>query len=136
MRFILEVFVAPIAIVFGALLTALGVGLYLATEAPTALIPAYFGGVLIVLGIVARAGDEKVRKHTMHLAAMVGLLGCVIPAFRVVKALAEGTEFNRAMGGQLAMAVLCGIFVALCVKSFIDIRRARKQEELSQGPPA
>jgi len=28
-----------------------------------------------------------------------------------------------------AMAALCGVFVALCVKSFIDVRRRRKAGE-------
>jgi hypothetical protein len=38
----------------------------------------------------------------------------------------------RAAGGSIAMAVLCGAFLALCVKSFIDARKARKQAEVVQ----
>jgi hypothetical protein len=41
----------------------------------------------------------------------------------------RGQEFNLAKGEQAVMAGLCGIFLALCVKSFIDARMARKQSE-------
>ena len=127
---------SPIAIVFGVLLTALGVGLYATSDSgsPTALIPAAFGVVLILLGLIARAGD-KARKHAMHVAALVGLVGFVVPTARVVPALAGGAEINRAIGGQIAMAVLCLAFVVLCVKSFIDARRARQAGEVA-NPPA
>ena len=37
---------------------------------PTALIPAFVGGVLALLGLLAYS--DKLRKHVMHLAAAVG----------------------------------------------------------------
>ena len=122
---------SPIAMFFGILLTALGAALYVAsdTRSVTALIPSFFGVALFVLGVIARAGGESVRKHTMHVAALLALLGCAFPAYRAVAALAQGAEMNLAIGGQIAMAVLCGVFLALCVKSFIDARRARRQSE-------
>jgi hypothetical protein len=128
--------VAPIAILFGVLLTALGGGLYAASESKsiTALIPSFFGLALIVLGIIARLGGEGARKHTMHVAALLGLVGLVFPAYRVIRALAGGAEVNLAIGGQIAMAVLCGVFLVLCVKSFIDARRARKARETQPTP--
>jgi hypothetical protein len=128
--------VGPIAIFFGVLLTVLGIGLYALSDShsPTALIPSAFGVVLILLGFIARGGSEKVRMHTMHAAALIGLVGLVFPAYRAIAALAGGAEMNLAIGGQIAMAVLCGGFLALCIKSFIDARRARKQRELSAAP--
>jgi hypothetical protein len=64
----------------------------------------------------------------MHLAAMVGLIGCVMPLVMVIRKYASTNEFNPLSGGgQLAMSALCGIFLALCVRSFIETRRARKQ---------
>jgi hypothetical protein len=124
---------APIAILFGVLLTLLGGGMYVYTEmvSVTALIPAFFGLPLIVLGVIAL--NEKARKHAMHLAAMLGLIGFAIPAYMVIAGLIRGQEFNLAKQEQAAMAVLCLIFVAWCVKSFIDVRMARKQRE-AQAP--
>lgn len=125
-----------IAIIFGVLLSALGVGLYAAAEnkSVTALIPAFFGIALVLLGQIARAGGDKARMHTMHVAALIGLVGLAFPAYRAIAALARGAEVNLAIGGQLAMAALCGLFLALCVKSFIDARIARKRRE--QEKPA
>ena len=135
---------APIAILFGVLLTLLGGGVYaysLATEpdraSMTSLIPAFFGISLIVLGVVAR--DEKKRMHAMHGAAMVGLIGFAIPAAMVILALIRGQAFQEGYelrhGVQSIMAVLCAIFVGWCVKSFIDARKARKARE-AQTPAA
>ncbi len=121
---------APFAILFGVLLTALGGGFYVYTDMAsiTAAIPAFFGIALIVLGVIAL--NEKFRMHAMHGAALIGLVGFAMPAFMVIKALAGGATFEPIKHGeQTAMAVLSGIFLALCVKSFIDVRRARKQKE-------
>jgi hypothetical protein len=126
---------APIAILFGVLLTLLGGGLYFYSGmvSITALIPAFFGIPLIVAGIVAR--NEKARMHAMHGAALLGLIGFAVPAYRVIRALINGAEMNLAIGGQIAMSVLCALFVALCVKSFIDARILRKQQQ-AQPPQA
>ena len=123
---------APLAIVFGVLLPLLGPVLYFlsdpAKQSPTAFIPSGFGVALIILGVLAR--NDKFRMHAMHVAALLGLIGLAVPAFMVARALGGGAEFEPVKhGGQLTMAVLCGIFEALCVKSFIDVRRARKQNE-------
>jgi hypothetical protein len=65
--------------------------------------------------------------HAMHFAALVGLVGCVMPLFMAIKKLASGEEYHRvAIGGQIAMGIISGLFVALCVRSFILARRARK----------
>ena len=130
---------APIAIVFGLLLTVLGPVLYFLSDpekqSPTALIPSAFGIVLVILGIVAR--NEKARMHAMHGAAVVGLLGFLMPLGRVIYAATQPNfQFGLAAGGSLAMAALCAIFVGLCVKSFIDVRAARKAKEAQEqkGP--
>ena len=116
-----------VSMFFGVVLMALGGGLYFASEtrAITALIPAFFGVAFVVLGAIAR--NEAARKHAMHVAAMLGLIGCVFPAYRVIDAIIAGTPRDtdakeRAFYGSIAMAVLCAVFVALCVKSFIDAK--------------
>jgi hypothetical protein len=122
---------APIAIGFGVLLSLLGPVLFALSDPEknrvTAFIPTGFGIVLIVCGVIAL--NEKLRKHAMHGAAVVGLLGFAIPAYMVVAGLIGGDEFNLPKQGQTAMAVLCGVFLGLCVKSFIDARIARKAKE-------
>ncbi len=117
---------APIAIVFGLLLIALGLGGYFGTGSahPTALIPAGFGAVLFLLGLLAL--KEGLRKHAMHLAAVVGLVGAAGGAVRLVQPLVTGAEIHGiAYGCTAAMTVLCLIFLALCVNSFVQARRRR-----------
>ena len=122
-----------ITILFGVLLIALGLGAFFTAEtmSPTALIPAYFGLPLVGLG--AMAMKDHLRKHAMHGAAMIGLIGCVVPAYLAITKLLSSGEIERprAVAVQLIMAVICAIFVALCVRSFIMARRARAQQQQS-----
>jgi len=127
--FALEDILAPIAILFGVLLNLFSIGFYFYTEmkSPTALIPAAFGVLFIVLGVLAR--NEKLRMHAMHGAALLALIGIVVPAIRVIPKLAAGGSLDDAVVGNLIFIVLCAGFLVLCVKSFIDARRRRKQAE-------
>ena len=115
--------------VFGVVLIALGVIGYVGTAAVsiTALIPAIFGAVLTILGWLAL--NERYRKHALHLAAavaLVGLLGAV-PGLIGLFDLISGAEVQRpaAVVSQSLMAILMAVFVGLCVRSFLEARRAR-----------
>lgn len=114
---------------FGAALIALGLWGYFGTGTTslTALIPAVFGLVLAACGASAR--NEKNLKMAMHIAAMVGLLGflgSVRGLLKLPTLLSSGTvERPLAVISQSIMAGLMLVFVVLCVKSFIDVRRAR-----------
>ena len=115
-----------VTIVVGVLLVVLGVVSYQQSDvhAPTALIPAYVGGVLVLLGAIALSPGA--RKHAMHLAVIVGLLGFLAAVGRLVSTLARGNTPTRLSGTSLgSMALLTGIFVILCVRSFIVARRNR-----------
>lgn len=117
---------APVTIVFGVLLIGVGLVSYTMSDprAPTALIPAGVGVVLALLGALALVA--RARKHAMHVAVIVGLLGFLAAAGRLVGGLAAGRTPTRLAGTSLAlMALLTGIFVALCVRSFIAARRSR-----------
>ena len=124
---------APIAIGFGALLILLGGGVYMhaGMVSITALIPAFFGLPLLVLGVISSI--ESCRMHAMHGAALIGLVGFAVPAYMVISGLMNGQDFGLAKQEQAAMAVICLVFVGWCVKSFIDARRARKQKEAQAG---
>jgi hypothetical protein len=116
------------AIAFGLALIAIGVGGYLGTgrTSATALIPAAFGAVLLVLGLVARRGGSA-RKNAMHVAAAVALLGAIGSLMRPAMKAARGEAVDWASTPvvlQLATGVLCIVFVVLCVRSFIAARRA------------
>ncbi|HXG09986.1 MAG TPA: hypothetical protein VNK04_09370 [Gemmataceae bacterium] len=133
----------PITAVFGALLIALGLFAYFWRPASiTALIPAFLGLPILILGLLAR--KDNLRKHAMHTAAALGLIGFLVPAvmaFPKLPTLLSAGEVRRADGSdatfavivQLLMAVLCGLFVGLCVKSFIDARRARARRETQES---
>lgn len=89
----------------------------------TALIPAAFGLVLVILGFAARA-KEDLRKHLMHAAVAVALIGFIIPAGRLVSRLSELT-LSLPVLSQAAMALVCLLFVILGIRSFVDARRNR-----------
>ena len=116
-----------IIFIFAVIFVLLGVGAYLITGAQswTALIPAIFGLLLAIAGGVSL----KSLKHGGHIAALVGLLGFLGTAKSLGKipALLSGEPVERAaaVGVQASFAILSLIFVALCVKSFIDARKAR-----------
>lgn len=115
------------AIVSGILLILIGVigyifGLVDGNASLTALIPAAFGLLLAVFGFLAKS-NENLRKHLMHAAVVVGLLGFIIPTARLVSQASKITV-SLAVLSQAAMALICLVFVILCIKSFIDARRS------------
>ena len=110
---------------FGLLLIVLGIASYVMTgrTSVTALIPAFFGSVFVVLALVAR--KENARKHAMHAAVAVALVGAIASLIRAIPAVAGGSIARPAVVAQLAMAALLLVYVALGVQSFIAARKAR-----------
>jgi hypothetical protein len=149
---------------FGAALIAVGVYGFVASGSthPTALIPAAIGAVLAILGGIALLGGAA-RKHAMHVAAAVGLLGFAgtvngvvpfvkfittneqdevrqnVPQANTPQEVREQAARNNANTtflasvSKTATAALCLVFVGFCVKSFIDARVAR---QAASPPPA
>lgn len=121
---------AKVTIAFGVLMIILGIAGFVATgaEHKTALIPAFAGALLGAAGFVAL--NPNLRKHAMHGAATIALLGFFGTISGVIKLIkwGLGTEPARpaAVVSQAIMAVLCAIFVALCINSFIAARRSRQ----------
>jgi hypothetical protein len=120
---------ANVTIGFGLALMALGIAGYYGTgqTSLTALIPLGFGVLLVLCGALAR--EESRRKHAMHGAAVLALLGFLGP-LRVLPqmvALLQGDQVahRAAVLDQLAMMLLCGILLALCIRSFVTARRSR-----------
>lgn len=99
------------------LLILLGIAGYVVSGAVsiTALIPAFFGIIFVLLGQLAE--KESLRKHVMHIAVLIALLG-------LVGSLMGGIDiFTLAGISRSLMALLCIVYIVLAVKSFIDARR-------------
>ena len=111
--------------VFGLLLIVLGTAAWVTTgrTSVTALIPALFGAVLVICALVAR--KESARKHAMHAAVAIALIGAIASLARAVPAAMNGDATRPAVLAQLAMAVLLIVYVVLGVQSFIAARKAR-----------
>ena len=119
------------AIISGVLLIVIGILGYVfsiidGNTSLTALIPAAFGLLLAILGFIAKS-NENLRKHLMHVAVIVGLLGFLIPTVRLLSRISD-IKVSLAVLSQAAMAIVCLFFVILCVQSFINARRNRTTE--------
>jgi hypothetical protein len=125
--------VRTVTALLAAVLIVLGVGLYLGSGrgSVTALIPAFFGVGFAVCAALATTAHR--RKHAMHAAAVLALLGVGGSARGIPDALellgGESVERPAAAWGQVAMMLLCLAFLVLAVRSFVAARRARKAGE-------
>ena len=116
-----------IAIICGSLLVIIGFvgygyGLINGNASITALIPAAFGFVLEILGFVAKS-NESLRKHLMHAAVVVALLGFIMTAGRLFMKISTFT-LGAAAISQIATAIVCLVFVILAIRSFAAARRS------------
>jgi hypothetical protein len=114
------------AIWSGRLLVLIGIigyawGLYSSAASPTALIPAGFGIVLMLLGHVSLAKPD-LRKHLMHVAVLLGVVGFLAATVSIFRK-GMPTGVSAGVLSQVAMAVVCLVFVIFCVRSFIAARR-------------
>jgi uncharacterized membrane protein len=123
-----------ITIVFGLLLCGLSAFvLWLKEEFKlgTWLIPSVVGLPLIVLGVLAMQSIKN-RKHFMHAAVTLALLGGLLALYQGISQLIgmyfRGKDVLPLAAGMVwTMTVICFTFVGLCVQSFIDARKAREK---------
>ena len=82
------------AISFGVALVIVGLYGYFGyeTQSLTALIPAVVGLLLVISGIVGQA--DTMRKHAMHVAATVSLLGAFAAWGFAIATLTQGKDAN------------------------------------------
>lgn len=124
---------AKFSIVFGIILIILGLVSYfgISSESITALIPAFLGIPILILGFLAL--NEKYLKHAMHGAAVLVLLGFggtvggLIKFFRMLGGEVFESPSPSALTVQAIMAILCLIFLIFAIKSFIDARRKKSE---------
>ena len=87
----------------------------------TALIPAFIGIVLALLGVISGM-KENLRKHLMHVAVVVALLGFIATAGRLGSRLGELT-LSAAVVSQALTALVCLVFMIFAIRSFAAARR-------------
>ena len=108
-------------LVFAALLIALGVGAFAISGSRTALLPAFFGGALAVLAGLALV-YAGARRHLMHVAAVVALLGALAPAAALAIRAAQMSPL--ALSVNVGMLALSAVLLAMMVRSLIAARRS------------
>ncbi len=123
---------AKLSLIVGVVLILIGVGGYVASgyASPTALIPAAMG---VVIGLLAQlAQNERMRRHAMHAAmgvALIGIFATVTGLITVLGAIASnsvGTVGLAPMSKALTATVLIG-YLALGIRSFIHARGAERR---------
>jgi hypothetical protein len=85
--------------------------------------------LLIACGAIAL--KDNLRKHAMHAAATIALLGGLVAGGRGVSALLKAPDPEKpanmlATISVWSMSLICLLFVALCVQSFMAAARARR----------
>jgi hypothetical protein len=121
------------AIWFGRILLLIGIigyawGFFNPPLSYTSLIPAGFGVALMILGHLSIWNDD-LRKHLMHVAVVIGLLG-FLSALGGLFRKGLPTTVSAGVISEIAMAVVCLAFVVLAVRSFIAARRERVGEQV------
>lgn len=124
-----ETVMAKLTMVFGVLLVVVSLGFWVAMGRvdSAALHPAGLGVLLVLCGALANTENSKRRMLWMHLAVTVGLVGFLITGVRAVIQVVKGTTAVNpaAFEERAVVALICLLFVALCVRSFISARRSR-----------
>lgn len=128
---------AKTTLYFAAVFLVQGAVVYLGTgrNSITALIPAVFGLLLGALGLLAQSDDSKRRMFVMHLAATLGLLGFLYPGVDVALAVVRHMHGQRPLHprtmveDEMVLSLLCLVYVLLCVRSFVAVRRTRAAEQ-------
>jgi hypothetical protein len=121
---------AKLTMIFGALLIIISLCFWLTmgTAQTAALHPAGIGVLLILAGALANTENPKRRMLWMHIAVTLGLIGFLVTGIRATIELAHGFASITNLAGfyeRVTIALICLIFVALSVRSFIAARRSR-----------
>jgi hypothetical protein len=116
-------------IALGVALIVLGLAGYSLSGAVslTALIPAPFGLLFVLAGVLAR--DDRRRMHAMHAAvvlALLGFLGSARGLLRIGDVFHATSVRPAAIVAQSIMAVLMLVYIVIAVRSFIQARRGRR----------
>ncbi|MED5566902.1 MAG: hypothetical protein VX382_03515 [Candidatus Thermoplasmatota archaeon] len=115
-------FMPNLTLGYGVFLVAWGiaVGLLSTTDSLTRFIPCVPGAGLVVSGVLAKSNPEQ-RKLWMHVAVVLGLLSALLGT-RFFMVMGDGIDY--ASGSMLMLFLTGSAYTALCVRSFIQARKA------------
>ena len=117
--------VPKISKIAGGILTAWGVVAYLLTMTSiTAMIPAFMGAPILLMGFLAEKNPEK-RKLFMHISVTFGLLAA-LGGLRILTMLSG--PYDLAFASHAVLLLVGGVYTYICVKSFIWIRKQQDAE--------
>ena len=119
---------AKLTAVFGLLLIGNGIYGYTAGESAsfTALIPA-FVGIALLLCAIGSIVKPALNMHLMHVAALLGLLGCLAALGRLIPSFSKEEQNSLVQVNLGLMALLCGGYVYSCFRSFKEAGRRRRE---------
>ena len=123
---------AQVSVIYGVLLALFAVCVSFASgsNSLTSYIPAMLGLPILVLGLVALAVPAK-QKLVMHINVVIGLI-IFLAGLSVIGGLFSGTIFGTSFWADLSklfMTVSGALYLTICVRSFIFIRKKRKLSE-------
>jgi len=134
--------VAKNTVLLGVLLTILGLGTFALLRLDpgkwTALLPAFFGILFLLLGAIAHKPVVPFRLpvYAALVLALIAVLGTAGGLIKMASLLA-GSEIKRpvAAAEQAVTALLCGGFLTMALKSLLNTRRTKVREG-AQAPYA
>ncbi len=108
-------------IVLGIVLVVLGIGAYVLSNfaSVTALIPAFFGVLIAILGVVGRqqTNRQRLAAYGIGLLAVLGVLGSTRGIPDIIALLTgESVESTIAAVSQGAMIVICLVLLAAVIQ--------------------
>jgi len=116
---------------YGSFLVFLGLASYFLTgrQSITALIPTFFGLVVLPMGLLSVVKPAQ-KRHFLHVAAALSLLG-IAGTFKGLTGffkMMAGAEVLRpeATLAQAAMCLVSIVYLVLCIRSFVQARILRK----------
>ena len=115
-------FMPNLTLSYGVFLVVWGiaVGLLSTSDSLTRFIPCVPGAGLVVSGVLAKSNPEQ-RKLWMHVAVVLGLLSALLGT-RFFMVMGDGIDY--ASGSMLMLFLTGSAYTALCVRSFIQARKA------------
>ncbi len=115
-----------LAVALGAVLVALGVGAYVLSNfaSVTALVPAVFGALVVVLGVVGRRNDrQRLAVYGIGLLAVVGIAGSARGLPDVIALVTGGSvESTVAAVAQGGTILVCLALLAVVATHLLDGR--------------
>ena len=122
-------FLPNLTLGYGVFLVAWGVAVSVlsASDSITSYFPSFLGAPLAVSGWLAKSNPEQ-RKLWMHVAVSFGLL-CALGGTRFFMVMSDGIDY--ASGSMLMLFLTGSAYTGLCVRSFIQARKARLGEASS-----